>query len=81
VALDDAAVRFATAMRHLADLLAARDGLRPGLTVEAATDAAYGLLSIELYLLLTGDRGWSPSHWQRWVTEQLTVALVGGKPD
>jgi AcrR family transcriptional regulator len=71
----------ATAMRHLAGLLAARDGLRPGLTVEAATDAAYGLLSIELYLLLTGDRDWSPAHWQRWVTEQLTVALVGVKAD
>ncbi|MFI5912002.1 helix-turn-helix domain-containing protein [Dactylosporangium sp. NPDC051541] len=66
----------ATAMRYLAGLLAERGGLRPGLTVETATDAAYALLSIEVYLLLTADRGWTPAQWQRWATEQVTAALL-----
>ena len=35
-----------------------------------------GLLSIELYLLLTTRRGWTAERWQRWVTEMLTAALL-----
>jgi len=64
------------AFRAFAQLLADRDGLKPGLSVDDAADAAFALLSIELYLLLTTRRGWTPERWQRWVGEMLTAALL-----
>ena len=67
----------ATAFRALAQLLADRDALTPGLSVEEATDVIFALLSIEVYLLLTATRGWTPAHWERWVAAILTYALLG----
>jgi AcrR family transcriptional regulator len=66
-----------TAMRVFADIVADRAALKAGLTVATATDVIYTFLSIEVYLLLTADRGWSPARWQRWTTETLAVALLG----
>ena len=63
-------------MRRLAQLLADRDALKPGLSVADATDIIFGLLSLELYLLLTTRRAWTAERWQRWTTEMLTAALL-----
>ncbi len=64
------------AMRVLAELIADRGALKPGLTVATATDIIYTMLSIEVYSLLTLDRGWSPARWQRWMADALADALV-----
>jgi AcrR family transcriptional regulator len=64
------------AMRLLADLVADRGRLKPGLSVTTATDVIYTLLSIEVYSLLTADRGWSPARWQRWMADTLADALL-----
>ena len=64
------------AMRVIAELLAERGALKVGLPVDVATDIAYALLSIELYLLLTAERGWSAARWQRWVADTLADALL-----
>ena len=36
----------------------------------------FALLSIELYLLLTGTRGWTPQRWERWITATLATTLL-----
>jgi AcrR family transcriptional regulator len=64
------------ALRVLAELVADRGRLRPGLTIAGATDVIYTLLSIEVYSLLTADRGWSPARWQRWMADTLADALL-----
>lgn len=69
----------ATAFRVLAQQLADRSALAPGMTVEAATDIIVALLSVELYLLLAA-RGWSPHRWEEWTTTTLTTALLHPPP-
>jgi AcrR family transcriptional regulator len=65
-----------TASATLARMLGERDALKPGSTEAEATDVIFGLLSLELYLLLTTRRGWTPQRWQGWVTEMLSAALL-----
>jgi hypothetical protein len=65
------------AFRTLADLLADRAALRPGLTVDAAADLAFLITSAENYLVATRVLCWSPQRWQRTTTAQLTGALLG----
>jgi hypothetical protein len=64
------------AMRLLAELVADRGRLTPGLTVATATDVIDTLFSIEVLLLLTADRGGSPAGWQRWMAGRLADALL-----
>ncbi len=66
----------ATAFRVLAELIDGRDALQPGLSLDDATDIAFAVLSIEVYLLLTTQRGWTPERWQRWTTSALTTTLL-----
>lgn len=62
--------------RHLPLLLAERDALAPGLSVDEATDIVFALSSIEIYLLLTATRGWEPERWERWTAATLTTVLL-----
>jgi len=64
------------AHRTLAEILAAKKALRPGLTVQKAADIIFALLSPEVYLLLTAERGWSPAQWQRWLTDTIAQAVL-----
>jgi AcrR family transcriptional regulator len=59
-------------VRHLA----AADALRPGLTMERATDAVWILLNPAILLQLTDDRGWTPDQAEEWLTNQLHTALL-----
>jgi len=68
----------AIAFRAFVDLLVARGGLREDLTAEEATDIVVAVLSIEVFLLLTTKRGWTPERWQRWTTETLRAGLLTG---
>ncbi|HEY5858288.1 MAG TPA: helix-turn-helix domain-containing protein [Aldersonia sp.] len=65
-----------TANRLFAQLLADRGALKPDLSVDEATDIVFALLSIELYLLLTGTRGWTPQRWEGWITATLAATLL-----
>jgi AcrR family transcriptional regulator len=65
-----------TAFRTLAQLLADRHALQPGLPVDDATDIIFTLLGLETYLLLTSRRNWTADKWQRWVTATLTSSLL-----
>jgi AcrR family transcriptional regulator len=69
----------ATAFRVLAQQLADRRALKPGTSVDDATDIVIALLSIEVYLLLAA-RGWDPQRWEKWITTMLTTALLQSPP-
>ncbi len=64
------------AFRVLADLLAERAALRPGLTAADAADLAFLITSAENYLVATGPLGWSPRRWQSTAVAQLVSALL-----
>ncbi len=65
-----------TAHGFLAELLAERGALRPGLEVEQARDIAFVLSNAETYLQFTDDCGWTPDEWQERTAAVLTAALV-----
>jgi hypothetical protein len=50
--------------------------LRPGLSLADAVDAVYAIGSPETYLLLTVDRGWSSSRFERWYGDSLERLLL-----
>lgn len=70
-----------TAFGVLADILADRGALAPGLSVADATDVLFALNSFEVFLLLTVTRGWSVSRWEQWlVTTMEATLLAQGHP-
>ena len=69
-----------TAFRVLADLLADRGALLPGLTVEGAADLAFLITSAENYIVATDTLGWAPERWQRTTATLLAQGLLGETP-
>jgi len=63
-----------------ADALVTKPGARPGLDPAEVTDVLYGLLSPELYLVMTAQRGWSPEQWQAWTHALLASLLLEAPP-
>lgn len=55
--------------------LVAKPGAKANLSAEHAADVLFGLLSPELYLLLTHDRGWGSQRWEQWVYDTLCAQL------
>lgn len=79
----DAAALLAgqTRQRHqgqarIARSLAQAGALRPALTEREAADIIHALMSPEVYRLLTGDRGWAPERYERWLTGILIDQLL-----
>lgn len=60
----------------LMGLLAQKDALKPGLTVEAATDILWAVSSPEVYRLLVRVRGWTPQRFEEWLAETATTLLL-----
>ncbi len=58
--------------RHLAELGALRDGL----SVERARDAIWTLNSVEVWSLLTEQRGWSAQAYEEWVGRAMADAVL-----
>lgn len=50
--------------------------LRKGVSADAARDILWTFLSVELWELLVGERGWSDDRYGAWVGEQLIAALL-----
>jgi AcrR family transcriptional regulator len=57
-----------------------KPGARSGIPAGEATDIVYALLSPELFLVLTRDRGWPPARWERWAYDTLASQLVTDVP-
>ena len=68
--------RRATNMRTLVAELAAAGGLRPGVSIEEGADMVWATNSSELYVLLTGDRGWPPDRYERWLADMWCRLLL-----
>ncbi len=57
--------------------LHAKGALRPGLEVERATDILWTLNHPDVWLLLVGERGWTPGQWERWFADTARAQLLG----
>ncbi|MGA4845129.1 TetR/AcrR family transcriptional regulator [Streptomyces sp. G5(2025)] len=67
-----------TVMSAAAQSLTAKPDARSGVPADEAADIIYGLLSPELFLVLTRDRAWSPARWEQWAYDTLRSQLVAG---
>ncbi len=61
---------------ELMTLIAAKAALRPGLTVESATEILWALTSPEVYRLLVRERGWAPERYEDWLAEAAALQLL-----
>src|SRR5712664_541609 len=57
-------------------LLAGKQALRPELTVQHAADILFCLVSPEVYLAFTAQRGWTPDQWAQWASHTLTATVL-----
>ncbi|GIH15310.1 TetR/AcrR family transcriptional regulator [Rugosimonospora africana] len=55
--------------------LVAKPDAKARLSVEHAADVLFSLLSPELYLTLTRDRGWTPQRFEQWAYDTLHAQL------
>jgi AcrR family transcriptional regulator len=62
--------------RGIVEALHARKALRPGLGVARAADVLWTLNHPDLWLLLVGERGWTPAQWERWFTDVVRSQLL-----
>jgi AcrR family transcriptional regulator len=66
--------------RVIVESLHARGALRPGLGVAEATDILWTLNHPDVWLLLVGERGWTPGQWERWFAATACEQLLGPPP-
>ena len=65
-----------TGMTFFAENLKAGKHLRKGVSAQDARDVLWTFLSVELWELLVGQRGWSSERYGAWVGQQLIAALL-----
>jgi AcrR family transcriptional regulator len=63
--------------RAIVEALHARNALRRGLSVARAADVLWTLNHPDVWLLLVGERGWTPREWERWFAETVRSQLIG----
>ena len=73
--------RRAVNMHKLARDLRGAGGLREGLTIGEAADILWATNSSEFYVLLTTDRKWSRSRYQRWLADAWHRLLLPPEND
>jgi hypothetical protein len=56
--------------------VAAHGPFREGVDLAYATNTVWTLTSPEVFLLLTGDRGWSKENYAGWLADMLIRALL-----
>ncbi len=68
--------RRAANMRKLVRDLRDAGGLREGLSIDEAADIVWVTNSSEVYVMLTGERGWSPHRYERWLADTWRRLLL-----
>jgi AcrR family transcriptional regulator len=63
--------------RAFARFLAARGGVRPGISIDDATDLVWLHSDPALYHRLVNERGWSQAKFERWLAGTLAAQLSG----
>ncbi|MEA2419910.1 MAG: hypothetical protein QOE60_2116 [Thermoleophilaceae bacterium] len=67
---------FYNNQRVIVETLHRRRALRRGLDVERASDILWTLNHPDLWLLLVGERGWTPEQWERWFADTVCAQLL-----
>ena len=62
--------------RQAAQVLADRDALRPGMTIDGAAAAIFAIGHPETYRALVLDGDWDDDGWANWVQAMLEAALL-----
>jgi AcrR family transcriptional regulator len=62
--------------RQAAQLVADRDALRPGMTIDGAAAAIFALGHPEIYRALVRDGDWDDESWANWLQATLEAALL-----
>ena len=63
--------------RQLLQLLRAKAELRPGLSLERATDLLLLFVGMDVHHVLVGDHGWSHEEWADWTASTLAEQIFG----
>jgi AcrR family transcriptional regulator len=63
--------------RQAAQVLADRDALRPGITIDGAAAAIFAIGHPETYRALVLDGDWDDDAWANWLQATLEAALLG----
>jgi AcrR family transcriptional regulator len=66
--------------RVIVQSLHAKHALRPGLDVTHATDILWTLNHPDVWLLLVGERGWTPEQWEQWFADTACAQLLKPAP-
>jgi AcrR family transcriptional regulator len=67
---------FYANQRAVVESLHAKQALRPGLDITRATDILWTLNHPDLWLLLVGERGWTPRQWEEWFADTTCAQLL-----
>jgi AcrR family transcriptional regulator len=62
--------------RAIVESLQKKKALRRGLDVTGATDILWTLNQPDVWLLLVGDRGWTPEQYERWFGDTICAQLL-----
>ena len=68
---------FHANQRVIVESIARHGGLAAQLDVDTATDILWTLNHPDVWLLLTGERGWSPERFETWFSATLAQQLLG----
>jgi AcrR family transcriptional regulator len=68
--------RRAANMRLFVADLAEAGRLRPGLPLDEAADTVWATNSPDVFVLLVGERGWSPERYERWLADSWRRLLL-----
>jgi AcrR family transcriptional regulator len=66
-------------LRRFAALLSERGFLRPGMSIDHATDLIWTICAQANHDSLVIHRNWAPSEYEAWIAETLTHALLAGR--
>lgn len=78
VALDDQ--RRRVTHRAFVEMLRRNGPLRPGLSLEEATDTYSALSNPGTYAFLTRRRGWTPDQFEKWIGDSFEALLLPARP-
>ncbi len=67
---------FHANQRVIVQRLCDRGALRPGLDVDRATDVVWALNHPDVWLLLVGQRGWTPAQFEAWFGDTVVAQLL-----
>jgi len=67
---------FLANQRTIVESLRKARGLAKGLGVDRATDILWTLNHPDVWLLLVGQRGWTPSQFETWLADALCAQLL-----